>query len=908
MTSRPPKFGASPDWRRYLRFWGNDPARDLDDELRFHLEARYDEYLAAGMDPASARAEVDRRFGDVPAVRAQCTAIDSQWERERTMADFVHVATADLRYAVRQLRRSLSLSVAAILCFALGIGANTSIFSVVDAVLFRPLPFPESDRLVLIGEELPAFGGGNYGLISTAEYLDYQQLDGRVFESSAIYENTSFTVTGTGDPERITGAAVSASLFKVLRINAAHGRVFLPGEDKVGSPNNVVLSDALWRRRFSADPAAVGRTMVVNGVVCTIIGITAPEFAFPLPGLGNGVAEIFEPYWITPAVEKMRGDSYNTSLIARLAPDVTLEQASRGAQEIATRLPQLHPSVYGPKHTTLARAFSLRERAIGDVRRPLLVLLAAVGLVLLIACINVSSLLLAHAATRQREISVRRALGASRGRLARQFLAESLVLVTLGGALGVLFAVWGSRALATRAPRALLQGYQIAVDLRVLLVTAGIAVLTAVVISLLPALQQRERGLAGSLRDEGRSSSGSVSRQRARRVLVVSEIALALVVATGAGLMVKSFLNARNVDPGFNPSRLAAFRLGLTDNRYSTPDQVVHFEQTLVERLRALPGVTSATIATSIPMSGLWYLTFSIEGRDLPKIPIATNTLVFPNYFETMQIPMRAGVPFSGRETVESPSVTIINETLARRFFPGVNPVGKRIKWGSPTSPRAWSTIVGVAADVKAQALDSPQEPAVYFPALQSDTFLITRGLRGMAYIIRTSGDPQAIFNSIRRTVKDADPELPVVGLRPVDDIVSFSVAGRRFNTALLAAFAALALLLAAVGIYGLMAYAVVQRTREIGIRLAIGARPIDVLRLVVSQAIGVASIGVVLGIVGSLLLTRVMSTLLFDVSPLDPVTFGSAAALLFGIAGLASYLPARRASRIDPQTAIRAE
>jgi len=903
-----PHSTSPPRWRRYLRFWGNDPARDLDDELRFHLQARYDEYLALGMDPAAARAEADRRFGDVGTVRQRCAEIDSQWEKERTVADFVHVAVADLRYAVRQLRRNLSLSIAAILCFALGIGANTSIFSVVDAVLFRPLPFPESERLVLVGEELPAFGGGNFGVISTPEYADYKQLEGRVFESSAIYDNTSFTVTGGGEPERVTGAAVSASLFKVLRVNAALGRTFLPDEDQVGKPSVVVLSDALWRRRFNADTTVVGRPMVVNGVTCTIIGVMSSQFVFPLPGLGSGSADLFEPYWITPAIEKSRGNSYNTALIARLAPDVTLERATRDAQEIATRLPQMHPDAYGQKHTTIARVFSLRERATGEVRRPLLVLLAAVGLVLLIACINVSSLLLAHAATRQREISVRRALGASRSRLVRQFVAESLVLVTLGGALGVAFAVWGAGALAARAPRAMLQGYQISVDARVLLITAGIAVVTALLVSVLPAFQGRDSGLAGSLRDEGRSSSGSVSRQRARRALVISEIALALVVATGAGLMVKSFLNARNVDPGFNPSHLAAFRLGLSDNRYPTSEQVIQFEKSLVERLRGLPGVTSATVATAIPMSGVWNISVSIEGRDLAKIPIAANTLVFPDYFETMHIPLRAGQSFRGRETAESPPVAIINETMARRFFPGVTPVGKRIKWGSPTSPSAWATIVGVAADVKGTALDAPVEPAVYFPALQSDTLIVRLAMRSVAFIARTSGDPASVFNAVRRIVKDADAELPVIGLRSVDDIVSGSGAGRRFNTALLGAFAILALVLAAVGIYGLMAYSVAQRTREIGIRLAVGATPVDVLRLVVGQAIRVASIGVALGVAGSLLLTRVMGTLLFDVSPLDPWTLGLASALLFAVAGVASYLPARRAARIDPQTAIRAE
>ncbi len=889
-------------WNRYFHFWGRDPSRDLDDELRFHLEARCDEYVASGMDPATARAEAERRLGDLIAVRERCATIDSQWERERATSEAVHVLVADVRFAFRQLRRAPSLGIAAVLCFALGIGANTSIFSVVDAVLFRPLPFPDASRLVLVGEELPQFGGGNFGVISTPEYSDYRRLEGRIFESVAIYGGTTFSITGHGDPERVSAAAVSASLFKVLRVNAAHGRAFLPGDDALGVPSVAVLSDAFWRRRFGADSAVIGQTIGINGVPTTVVGVMPPRFSFPLPGIGGDVADVFSPYWITPAVEHARGNSYDTFLIGRLAPGVTLEQAKRGVMDVAGGLAQAHPGAYGNR-LIRADAFSLHERAVGSVQRSMLVLLAAVGLVLLIACINVSSLLLAHAAARQRELSIRRALGASRSRLARQFLTEGLVLVTVGGALGVALAVWGSRALVARAPQALLRGYQISVDGRVLIATAAIVVVTAIVISLLPAFQQPERALAGALRDEGRATSSGPARQRGRRTLVLSEIALATIMVTGAGLMVRSLINARNVDPGFDPSHLAAITLGLHDYRYPTPADVVRFERDIIERLRVIPAVTAASASSSISS-----ISFSLEGRDLGKVPSAGATLVFPGYFETMRIPIRAGQTFSGRETAQTPRVAIVNETLARQFMSASSPIGQRIKWGSPTSPDPWCTIVGVVGDVKGASLDAPQEPMVYFPALQADTSTASRFMRSAVYVIRTGGEPTAVFGAVRQVVRGADPELPIVGPRLVAEGVANTLAGREFNTLLLSGFALLALVLAAAGIYGLMAYAVTLRTREIGIRLAIGATAGSVLRLVVGQTARVAGVGLAIGLVGALALTRVLRTLLFDVSPLDPVTFVVAAIVLFGIAVLAGYLPARRAAAIDPQSAIRAD
>jgi len=901
----------APAWRRYLRFWGADPVRDVDDELSFHLQARVDEYIGAGMDPGRARAEAEARFGSVAQVREHTVAIDAQWARERGFADRMHAVGSDVRHAARRLRRSPSVTIAAVLCFALGIGANTSIFSVVDAVLFRPLPFADASRLVILGEQLPAFAAKNYGTISAPEYLDYKTLNGRVFANSAIVDDGSFVLTGDAGPERVLGAQVSASIFDVLGVRAARGRTFLPDEDAISAPNVVVLSHALWQRRFGADSSVVDRSMAIGGESYRVIGIMPPGFAFPLPGISGGVADLFVPYRITPAVEKTRANVYNTVLVARLAPGVALEGAKAAAAEIARRLPTLHPGAYGAKQVTLTDLFPLRDRAISGVRRSLVVLLAAVGFVLLIACINVSSLLIARAAARQHELALRRALGASRGRVLREFAAESFLIVAIGSALGVVLAIWGVRVLANAAPEEMLQGYAVAVDGRVLLFTGSIAALTAFAVSLFPSLHAGDELLDAMLREDGRGGGGGTiggARQRGRRLLGATQIALAVVVAAGAVLMVESFVNTRNVDPGFEPAHLLSFRLGVPDYRYRTSTDVEAFERDMAARLRRLPGVHAASAATSAPMAETWRATATPEGVPIEKTPVVLMTLVYPGYIDALGLRMRAGAAFTGRETRESPRVAIINEAFARQFFAGVNPVGRRLKWGSPQSTDPWATVVGVAENVNEVALDAAAEPAVYYPALQQDTAFVASSLRELTYVVRAERDPSALFDPVRRAVHDADPEIPVVKLRTMNDVVALSVVGRRFNTMLLVGFAALALALAAVGIYGLMAYAVLQRTREIGIRLAVGATPSNVLGLVVGQAARLALVGVGTGLLGAIALTRVMQSLLFDVSPLDPLALGGAALLLLAVAGLSSSVPALRASRVDPKTAIAAQ
>ncbi|HEY4129022.1 MAG TPA: FtsX-like permease family protein, partial [Gemmatimonadaceae bacterium] len=499
-------------------------------------------------------------------------------------------------------------------------------------------------------------------------------------------------------------------------------------------------------------------------------------------------------------------------------------------------------------------------------------------------------------------------LGASRGRLLQQFITESLPLVIVGAVIGVGFAVWGARAIATHAPDNVLEGYPIAVDLRVLLFTGAITILTALIVSILPVLQQPEGRLASTLREEGRSASGGLARQRGRRLLVVTEIALALIVAIGAGLMVRSLLNARSADPGFNPDHLVAFRLSLPDYRYPGDDELRRAEHEILDRLQALPGIRSATMASASPMAGMWHVALTLEDLNLEKTPLLFSTLTYPSYFETLGIPIHVGRPFTAADNHDGPTVMIVNESFVKKYYPGKTVVGRRVKWGGRTSPAPWATIVGVSGDVRQVSLDTPAELAVYMPVAQNDTGLVVQALRGMAFVVRTEAAPEAMFGALRKTIHDFDPTLPIINMHTVNENLALSVAGRRFNTALLASFAILALVLAAVGIYGLMSFTIVQRTREIGIRLAIGATQRDVLTLVVGQGTRLAIIGSAFGLAGALVLTRVMRSLLFNVSPLDPIAIAAATLLLLGIAALASYWPARRASRIDPQSAIRAD
>ncbi|HEX6964642.1 MAG TPA: ADOP family duplicated permease, partial [Gemmatimonadaceae bacterium] len=570
----------------------------------------------------------------------------------------------------------------------------------------------------------------------------------------------------------------------------------------------------------------------------------------------------------------------------------------------------LHPDVYPSDFRVVADAVPLHERLVSNVRRSLLILLGAVGFVLLIACINVSGLLLARAAARGREIAVRTALGASRTRLVQQFLAESAVMVTLGAAGGLLVAHWGAHALAALAPEGLLAGYPIGIDARVLAVTLAVALLATIAFSLAPVMQRRESALPAQLREEGRGTSTGRARQRGRRVLVVSEIALALVLAAGAGLLLRSFAKAMDEDPGFAPAHLLTFQVTLPAHGYPTAPQVARAEQQLVEQLAAIPGVTRATAGYTLPMAGQWHTAITPEGVPLLKTPLVVNDLVMPGYFETMGIHLVSGRTFDAHDAVGAPHVAIVDEEFAKRYYPGENAIGRRIKWGSAGSTDPWMTIIGVVRPVKALSMDEPSTPETYFPVLQfaNDSTLANIATRSMRYVVRTSGDPLAVAGAVRRVVRTMDPALPVTHLATAETLIAQSMASRRFDMLLLASFAALALVLAAAGIYGLVAYSVTQRQREIGVRMAIGATSAGIVRLVLREGVWTAAVGAAVGLVGAAMLTRVMRSLLFGVGALDMVTFIGATGVLIVVALVASWLPARRAARVDPMVTIRGE
>jgi putative ABC transport system permease protein len=923
----------NPNWnhivREHLAVVRLPPERESEivEELALHLEAAYEDARADGLSEAEAEARAlrsyDWRLLECEVRRAEwpvaARVIQPSLELiDQTGGMRMESLLQDLRYGIRMLGKNPGFTLIAALTLALGIGANTAIFSVVDATVLRPLPYPESERLVMLWSTSKTPGGGRYGS-SVPDYREWREQN-QVFEGLGAFWYGDFNLTGDNqNAERVQGAFVTANFFSVLGVAPALGRGFQSADEQFGQHQVVLLSYELWQRRYGGDPQLVGRVIKLGGVTHTVIGVMPRGMAF----LDNAPRpELWTPLSFAAGDNMATRNNYYLRLIGRLRPGVSIEQAQSDVNAIAERMKAEFGEVGGA-------VVSLREQIIGDVRRALLVLLGAVAFVLLVACVNVANLLLARAAAREREFAVRSALGAGRARIIRQLLIESIPLGLLGGGTGLLLAYWGLELMRSLLPASLPRHNTISIDGRVLGFTLLASVLTVMVFGLLPAFQTARDGVREALNEGGRGGTAGRRRSRLRDALVVMEMALALVLLVGAGLMLRSFARLQQVDTGFSATNVLTMRIPLPEAKYpiprgpnAPPPAGLHFFRQLLERVKSLPGVESAGVTTMLPLgagSGLGKR-FSVEGHPLPssldQVQRVQLAAVSPEYFNTLGITVRRGRGFTTYDRAEAQQVAVINETLARRSFPNEDPLGKTIWLGPPESllpPErirpgyrfVRRTIVGVIADVKSGALDTAAGSEVYLPLEQHGDDI---WYNAMMLAVRSPLPTDALTAAIREQVRALDRDQPITGIATMEERFSRRLSEPRFSTLLLGLFAGIAMLLAAIGIYGVMSYAVTQRLHEIGIRMALGAGRRDVLRLIIGQGMKRALLGVGIGLAGALGLTRLMQQLLFGVSATDPLTFAGVALLLMLAALLACWLPARRATKVDPLTALRHE
>ena len=792
----------------------------------------------------------------------------------------------DIRYGARMLLKQPGFTLVAVITLALAIGANTAIFSVVNGVLLRPLPFKDSERLVMVWNKGAEAAGGDRTPLAVADLLDWRAQN-HTFESVGAIQPGSFNYSGGEIPVQVRGLGVTSNFLSVLGVGVQLGRGFEQADEQVGAPRVVLLSDHFWRTHFNADPQVVGRAMNLSGVSTTIIGVMPPSFSFP-----NRETELWRAMQFGPPT---RRGPYFLQGVGRLKNDVTLNQARADTQGMKS-------SFEGGNLNF--NVLAINDFYVGDVRPTLIALLVAVTLVLLIAAVNVANLSLVHASSRLKEISIRAALGASRVRIIKRLLTESLLVAIAGGALGTLLALWGVAFLVKLAPANLPRLDEIRVDGWVLGWTALITILTAFVFGLAPALQSSRLNLNETLRDGSRATEGS-GRRRGRNGLVVIELALAVMLLSGAGLLIKSLWRLQNVDLGINPDRMLTMQLALRGQRYQEPAQVEAFSERLLTQVQSIPGVRVAALSNSLPPDETDFSSdFIIEGRTRPTNAepyIAYFNRVSPDYFQALGIPLRSGRVFSTTDSATSPGVMLINDTFRRRFFPNEDPVGKRINVGNDAEP-LWSQIVGVVGDVKYNGMAEDVQPAIYQPIAQEPAW-------GISVILKSEiADPSSLTTAVRNELRNIDPDLPLTQVYTMDQRVSVAMEQPRFRTSLIALFAAVAVILACVGIYGVVSYSVSQRTHEIGIRMALGAQSGDVLRMVIKQALLLGVLGVTLGLIASFALTGLLTKLLFEVKANDPATFVATAVVLTVTALVASYLPARRAAKVDPLVALKYE
>ena len=816
----------------------------------------------------------------------------------------------DLKYGLRTLTKSRGFTIVAVITLALGIGASTAVFSLVNAILLKPLPYPNSERIVIPWRLAPA--GLNLGYEEIPwDLREFHVLrrELKAFQHLGAFKSDSFNLTGSGDPLRLEGIRASAGFFPALGLAPQIGRFFTSAEDQPGHEHEVILTDQLWRDRFSSDPAILGRAVELNGSPYTVVGVMPPGFAFPrsteMPGSFTFPRET--QLWVPLALPPAPLHPYDPSelaVIGRLKPGTSIGQAQAEMDVFARRLEQQ----YGPqgKDWFNSRVTPLAHQVAGDTRRPLLLILGAVGVVLLIACSNVASLLLARSLARRREFTLRAALGAGNARLLRQLLTESLLLAAAGGAVGVLLAELGIEFLTTFAPSNIPRLADVALDFQVFAFAFGVTFVTGILFGLAPAIPATREDLADALREGGQRSVGNTAGPKIRKALLVSEVALALVLVIAASLLTQTFFRLLSVDPGFRPARVLTFELSLPDAKYAETNHIVALYDKVLGRLQTLPGVEAAGIAKTVPLDGAPdSSSIRIIGRPAKSEvdrPFASYNLVSPGYFSAVGTPLLRGREFQATDTAVSTPIAIINRAMANKYWPGENPIGKQLGLGSVRFPVM--TIVGMVADVKDLSLRQQPGPEMYIPYSQK-TYV---SLLTMQVALRSKTDPAFMLESARQAIRSIDPDLPIAKVATMTALVDNSMAQPRFAMLVLGSFGALALVLACIGMYGVISYSVAQRTREIGVRMALGAARRDVFRMVLGQGARLAGLGIAIGLVAALAVTRLMAGFLYGVKATDPLTFAGVSLLLVGIALLACYVPARRATRVDPMIALRYE
>lgn len=806
----------------------------------------------------------------------------------------------DLRFGARMLIKNPAVTLVAVIALTLGIGANTAIFSVVHGVLVRSLPYEEGERLAIVWEHRKSGKDNPQNVINLGNFFDWKDQN-NVFVDMAAFFDQNVNLTGTGEPEELAAQIATPNLFSVLRVQPILGRAFAPDDGQPGGPRVVVISHGLWQRRFAGDPQIVGRSITLDNLQRTVIGVLPPDVGWYVQkgSMIRKAPEIWSPWQVSNELRRRQGRFARA--VARLKPGVTMEQAQNEMNVIGARLEQQYPEFNTQWGVSVV---PLRTQFTGEIRRPLLILLGAVGFVLLIACANVANLLLARAASRRKEIALRAGLGASRWRIARQLLTESVLLSVVGGACGLLLAWWGTKALIALSPSGLMDLRNVSVNVTVLLFTLGLTLLTGIVFGLVPALEAARFDLNDSLKEAGKNLGGGARSHRLRNVFVVTQVALALVLLVGAGLLMKSFNRLQAVETGFNSNNLLTMRVNLPSQKYDTDNKVIDFFKQAVEQTKAIPGVESVGAINYLPFDGPHSGTdIHIEGQ--PALPpgqeLTTGVCVTDmDYFQAMQIPLKRGRLFTQQEATEMRHVVVVNEQFARKNFPGQDPIGKRVAIDMKDE-NVPNEIIGIVGDTKHMGLDTEFEEMAYWPHPE----LVDSS---MTIVIRTQGDPSSVAPAARNVIRNIDPDQPVGQVTTMEGLLEKSIARSRFNTVLLTVFSIVALVMAAVGIYGVMSYSVQQRTHEIGVRMALGAQHSDVLRLVVKQGIALALIGVAVGLFASYALTRLITTLLFEVKPTDVTTYAMVAGGLFLITLIASFIPARRATKVNPLTALRYE